>query len=256
MLKILSIDNISARAFRLVAPTRLGVVAFAPPRVVERETAAGRCDASLLPVACLESLAHLVEPVGEFGIACTGPVASVLLLTRMEPEVLLRHRIPIGVTTESCTSRLLVSTLFRMEFGRDPQLVESGGSPHAQLVIGDEALKRGASLDENWQAIDLCAWWYRLTGQPFVFARWTVRHGLSVAERDRVVDWLESNVCLSEYPSDARLRFGAENMPFENVAAAQTYYARLRNRLVPADLRSIQYFKAICKEQTQCTLIA
>lgn len=256
MLKILSVDNISARAFRLAAPAPWGVAAFASPRIVEAETAAGNCDASLLPVPCVESLAELVEPVGEFGIACTGPVSSVLLLSNVESETLARRSLPIGVTSESCTSRRLLRMLFRMEFGREPELVEPGHSPHARLVIGDKAYREGVSLEEGWRAVDLCEWWNALTGRPFVFARWTVRRGLSVAARDRILDWLEMNASLAESPFGAQLRFDPEQTPFVSVDAAKSYYANLRHRLSPADLEATRFFHDSCKESIECTLSA
>lgn len=256
MLKILSIDNISARAFRLVSPGPRGVIAYASPRMVERETAAGNCNASLLPVPCIASLAHLVEPVGDFGIACTGPVSSVLLLTRLKPEDLFLRRIPVGVTTESCTSRQLIRALFRIEFGREPLLVMPEQAPQAQLVIGDEALTRGASLGQGWQSIDLSEWWNTLTGRPFVFARWTIRRDQSPAAREHLLNWLETSATLAESPSGARLRFDPEQTPFPNIAAAEDYYAPLRHRLSPADLDATRYFLSVCKEHIDCTLTA
>lgn len=256
MLKILSIDNISARAFRLAAPAPWGVAAFATPRIVEAETAAGNCDASLLPVPCVESLAELVEPIGASGIACTGAVKSVLLLSRLEPEVLAGRGLPIAVTNESCTSRLLLRTLFRMEFGCEANIVEPGRSPLARMVIGDKAYRDSASLKDGWQATDLCQWWNALTGRPFVFARWTVRRGLGVAARDRISQWLETNLSLAESSAGARLRFDPEQTPIATINAAKSYYANIRHRLSLADLEAVRFFQASSKESVECTLTA
>ena len=56
MLRIVSIDNLSACAFRLLTPRPWGVAAFFPPARVHTLTQTESCDASLLPTACLAEL--------------------------------------------------------------------------------------------------------------------------------------------------------------------------------------------------------
>jgi chorismate dehydratase len=132
----------------------------------------GEADLGLLPVGyCVErpELA-LVENVG---IACRGPVRSILLLTRQSARECSR----IAVTTSSISSVALLSLLLEHWFKSEAELTPAAspvqalerGDADGALLIGDPALQ---AEEVSGRTYDLGEEWFRLTGLPFIFALW------------------------------------------------------------------------------------
>jgi len=137
------------------------LVVDTPSRLVERFER-GEVDVALLPVAAGETAG--LGRVGTLGIAAEGPVDSVLLFLRRPVEEVASLRLDPA----SRTSRELARLLLREVYGREPELVAVGPAD-AELVIGDDALMRGAGPEPR---LDLALEWLRWTGLPFVFAAW------------------------------------------------------------------------------------
>jgi len=224
------------------------------PRRLGEQAAAGRLDAALLASRDALALADRFRPLADLGIACRGPVTSVLLFSR-RPVRDLDGAI-VELTPESRTSRGLLRILMREAFGVCPRYVEAppGGdasfaahgdaqlapgdrcplpprdgffpSPRAdaRLVIGDAALTLRAS--GGWPfLLDLGAAWTDLTGLPFVYARWVVRCDLSPTLERRLA--AELGVRL-----DAPLVGLREALPRGlSEAVAREYLAGFRHRL-------------------------
>lgn len=243
MLRVASIDNLSASVFRLRTPRPWGVAAFFSPARVHTLTLTECCDASLLPTAGLRELSDRVEPLGAYGIACKGAVGSVVLQTCRPVEDLLGRGLPIGVTGQSKSSRRLFIQLCRMSYGRTPVLVQLDQSPYARMLIGNDAYRAASSPQPNETIIDLSEWWYRVTGRPFVFARWVVRRGLPVSARQRVQDWLEACVAESERAEGVARMAAMNHSLFETQSDASGYYANLHHRLTQDDVNAIDYFE-------------
>jgi chorismate dehydratase len=127
------------------------------PAALSQWLAEGRVDAALLPTA--EAIRGVGGgPIGRFGIACEGPVASVLAFHPVE--------------------------------GADPAAWRS--RPDAMtLCIGDAAMRRR----KGWTGgvLDLGRAWKEWTGLPFVFARWTARAGLPDADREALARTLDTS---------------------------------------------------------------
>jgi cyclic dehypoxanthinyl futalosine synthase len=155
----------------------------------------GRYDLALVPVA-----AYLDHPqwqvVPEIGIACRGPVDTVLLISQVPVDDIER----VHLDAASRTSVLLLRTLLAAR-GVHPEFVTA---PHgtgrdrvtardAALVIGDAAF---GLRDEFPVVLDLGAEWLSQTGLPMVFAFWAARPGVLTeahiaalqAARDRGMD--------------------------------------------------------------------
>ena len=131
------------------------------------------------------------EPVGPYGIACHGPVQSVLLFS-LKPIAALDNAV-VAVTEDTSTSFQLLRLLLERRYGVQVRAYERGGKDgDAWLVIGDAALremKRGRApfvydLGEEWQ---------RWQGLPFVFARWVIRRSLPDAEKERFHQVLDAS---------------------------------------------------------------
>ncbi len=143
-----------------------------------------------LDVALIPSVEYLREPryriVSDACIACRGPVLSVKLFSRVEPEQIGTLALDEG----SRTSAVLVQILLRERYGLAPELVPlplgadlDEAEADAVLLIGDRAIRSPAGRFEAvW---DLGDQWCRWAELPFVFAMW-------VARDDAQVDDLEN----------------------------------------------------------------
>lgn len=236
MIRIASIDNLSARTFRLETPDFAHSLRFETPARVHALMAAGHCDAALLPVASLPVLKGAIQTAGDFGIACTGPVRSVQLFSPTAIGELLSKGAPIYVTTKSKTSVALFDLLCRREHGESPNLTSSYSDASARLLIGDAAFEFAQRHGTGTHNIDLGGWWLAQTGLPFVFARWVVSNSLGASRKAQVVAWLErcATAVATEMGRESLLD-GLDYAP-EDRLALQVYYQRLRAHLSISDI--------------------
>ncbi|MBI2434555.1 MAG: hypothetical protein HYV26_16980 [Candidatus Hydrogenedentes bacterium] len=254
MTRIYTIDNLSAAAFTLAPPPASTALYFAAPSKVAEVFAAGACEAALLPTASLPKLGILADPL-PYGIACTGAVGSVLLLANMPLARLVLYREPVAITTKSATSRELFRLLCRQKWGKEPVLVEDTAAPAARLLIGNEAVSRGA-LDEFAFRYDLGEWWYRRMRLPFVFAQWVTRRGLSSRSRREIEHWIEHCASTAESATGQERLVRANLPPGWDPPAARRYYARLRPRLTHADVQGQALFLRLLREIAPCGKVA
>ena len=182
-LRIGIVDYLNSRplAWSFLAGRRIeGVEAsfLSPARVSER-LAAGKLDVGLIPTIELQRIEKL-SVIPDLCVAATREVRSVLLLCRVEPRAIRR----LALDENSRTSVALVTILLRDLYEIDPETVTVApnistmlDNADAALLIGDPAL----SVDRTqYRVLDLAAEWRRMTGRPFVFAVWAVRHGVDL----------------------------------------------------------------------------
>ena len=149
-----------------------------PPRNMADAMRRGQLDAGPLPIYEVLKLMPQVTPVGNYGVATMGPARSVLLFSQLACDELTGKT--VAVTSHTSTSvqllRILMADLWRVS---DVELAGPGQECDAKLLIGDEAMRFGraqsAERDRFRYVYDLGAEWLRLTGLPFVFARWVAR---------------------------------------------------------------------------------
>jgi predicted solute-binding protein len=144
---------------------------YATPSTLAKMLADGRIDAA--PVSSFACLAnpHL-SIVPEICIASNGPVTTVLMLSKVEPEAVRT----VAADTSSLSGRALLRIVLSENYGIEPEFVdcepkiEKMLSEHdAALIIGNPAMladKTGLHM------IDLGEEWLKLTGLPAVFAVW------------------------------------------------------------------------------------
>ena len=151
---------------------------------------AGALDVS--PISSIEYAAHADELVllPDLCIASDGPVASVLLATRLPPQR-LDGRV-VALDPSSATSHALVKLVlwerYRVHprFEPRPQSALDGLAADAALVIGDPALRARFSPGD-WQLLDLGQEWKTLTGCRMVYAVWAARREFA-AGRPRALE--------------------------------------------------------------------
>ncbi len=154
---------------------------------------AGEVDMGLVPCAELDRLGMGFLP--GLGIACEGPVRSILLISKT-PFAKIRT---LAVDSSSRTSVALTRILLAEKYGcrpalepHAPQLAEMLARCDAALIIGDPALR----IDPEalpWATLDLGAEWVAWSGLPMVFAVWAGRPEALTPEVERVFqaswDW-------------------------------------------------------------------
>ncbi len=151
-------------------------LSFSIPSECARQVENGQVDIGLVPVA--EIARQGLETVPGVGIACFGPVRSILLFSRVP----WREVRTLAADASSRTSVQLARVILAERFGITPQITEQEpalGSmlswADAALVIGDPALRLNPEgLPYEW--LDLGDEWKKLTSLPMVFAAWAGKH--------------------------------------------------------------------------------
>lgn len=151
-------------------------VTFSIPSECARQIETRQLDIGLVPVA--EIARQVLEIVPAVGIACFGPVRSILLFSRVPwPKVQT-----VAADASSRTSVQLARVILAERFGVMPQITEHEpllanmlAEADAALVIGDPAL-RLEPQNLPYEHLDLGEEWKRLTGLPMVFAAWAGKH--------------------------------------------------------------------------------
>jgi chorismate dehydratase len=145
---------------------------FALPSACADQLASGEADIGIVPVIEIprQQLDYFRSP----GIACHGPVRSILLISKVPPA---RIR-TLAADSASRTSVMLARVILAEKYGVEPRLISRPadlasmlGDADAALVIGDPALL----LDPKtlpFETLDLGGEWTALTNLPMVFAVW------------------------------------------------------------------------------------
>jgi chorismate dehydratase len=90
----------------------------------------------------------------------------------------------VGITGETSTSVELLRVLLALRYEVEPAAWVAAEEPcDAQLLIGDQAIRRVAGGPAATHVTDLGLEWRDWTGLPFVFARWAVASRLPLRER-------------------------------------------------------------------------
>jgi chorismate dehydratase len=132
----------------------------------------GEADIGLIPVATLPLLNNW-RIIGNYGIACNGPVASVCLFS----DVPISEIKEVYLDYQSRTSVMLLKILMQEYWNQEVKFIPAGSEEFlnkikgttAGLVIGDRALEQRKNSKFIY---DLGEAWKEHTGLPFVFAAW------------------------------------------------------------------------------------
>jgi len=157
---------------------------FELPAVCADRIAAREADIGIVP--SYELLRQDLEIVRGTGIACHGPVRSILLLSS-RPASQIRT---LAADTSSRTSVQLARVILDERYGAAPELIPMPPDVEAMLcradaalIIGDPALH--TALDAAPHVYDLGAEWLEMTGVPMVFAVWAGHRGVVTANVER-----------------------------------------------------------------------
>jgi predicted solute-binding protein len=157
-------------------------VDFRLPSACADQMASGAADIGIVP--SFELSRQDLEIIPGAGIACRGPVRSILLVSR-RPAAEIRT---LAVDSSSRTSVQLARVILERRYGAEytaiphpPDLDAMLRVADAALIIGDPALR----LDPArlpYEVHDLGGEWVEMTGLPMVFAVWAARKGIVTPE--------------------------------------------------------------------------
>ncbi len=148
---------------------------FATPAECADRLAAGQCDVGIVPA--VELLRRKLTVIRGAGIACRGPVRSILLVSKKPFAEMGR----LAADSASRTSVALARLILSRRYAADPELLPAPADldrmleqADGALLIGDPALR----LDVEalpYRVLDLGKEWFEWTGLPMVFAVWAGR---------------------------------------------------------------------------------
>jgi predicted solute-binding protein len=148
---------------------------FQIPAACADQVASGAADIGIIP--SFELTRQNLEIIPGAGIACHGPVRSILLISA-KPAGEIRR---LAVDSSSRTSVQLARVILERRFGAEPELIAHAPDldamlriADAALIIGDPALRIEPSR-LPYHVYDLGKEWVEWTGLPFVFAVWAGR---------------------------------------------------------------------------------
>ena len=164
-----------------------GKVEFDHPSDLCQQLAKGQLDVAL--VSSFEFLRNpIYRIVDDVSISSDGPVYSVVVAYRGAFSDIEEIELDPASKTAVNLLRCLLA-----ELGLTPRLSggtsEDAGLHRARLIIGDQAISFRQNHAGEFQFWDLGEQWKKLTGLPFVYALWLIRHEVpdakSIAQRLR-----------------------------------------------------------------------
>jgi predicted solute-binding protein len=214
-------------------------LSFSVPAECADRLARGTADIGLVPCAELDRLG--LEFIPSVGIACRGPVRSILLISKVEPGSIRT----LAADSSSRTSVMLTRAILADGYGCRPTILSLPPDLQAMLeradaalIIGDPAL----ALDPPtlpYHVLDLGGEWVSLTGLPMVFAVWAGRPAVITPEvGDVFLDSYRFGASrLNEMLGDAARRGIPEDL-------ARSYLTQhISFELGPAELRGLELFR-------------
>jgi predicted solute-binding protein len=152
-------------------------LSFAIPSICADRVAHGEADVGLVPVYEVGRLG--LDYIPSLGVACHGPVRSILLIARVPFQQIRTLAVDVG----SRTSVQLARIVLKRRYDVDPLLVPMRPdvtgmleTADAALVIGDAALSLDPS-ELGYACLDLGEEWVDLSELPMVFAVWAGHPG-------------------------------------------------------------------------------
>jgi predicted solute-binding protein len=148
---------------------------YALPSECADQLASGDADIGIVPV--IEIARQKLDYFRSTGIACRGPVRSILLVSKVPVREIKTLATDNGSRTSVVLSRIILGEKYGVQpklISRRAELAPMLGEADAALVIGDPALHLDpATLP--FETLDLGSEWNQLTGLPMIFALWAGR---------------------------------------------------------------------------------
>ena len=135
----------------------------------------GAADIGIVP--SIEAARQGLAIIPGAGIACHGPVRSILLVTKVHPSRIRTLALDASSRSSAMLARIVLSRRYAVEpraVSMPPDLPAMLQAADAALVIGDPALRLEPDR-LGLATLDLGGEWFAMTGLPMVFAVWAAR---------------------------------------------------------------------------------
>lgn len=201
-------------------------------------------DIGLLPCAELDRLG--LDFLPELGIACEGPVRSILLISRRPFEDIRTLAVDSSSRTSVALSRIILAECYGCRpvvTPHAPSLDEMLVENDAALIIGDPALRLDPEM-LPYRTLDLGAKWVAWSGLPMVFAVWAGRREFLTEEAAEAFrgsyEWGREHV-------DEMVERAAAERGFDK-ALARNYFTRyITYPLGPRHLEGLALFRKLVR---------
>jgi chorismate dehydratase len=157
-------------------------LSFAVPAECADRLASGLADIGIVPAVELNR--QKLGIIRGAGIACHGPVRSILLISKVPFGEIRRLATDNTSRTSAMLSRIILARKYGVEpevRSEAPQLASMLEHSDAALIIGDSALVLNPA-ELPFHTLDLGAEWVEMTGLPMVFAVWAARAGFTTQD--------------------------------------------------------------------------
>ena len=206
--------------------------------------ASGEADIGLVPSAELDRLGLDFFP--DVGIACEGPVRSILLVSRVPADSIRTLAVDSGSRTSVALARIILGERYRCfpeVFAHEPVLDRMLAQADAALVIGDPALRLEPG-EPGMMTLDLGEEWVRWTGLPMVFAVWAGRsEKLGGQAREAFIrSWQWGRDHIEEI-----IRQAADERGFPEPLAREYLTRHIQYNLGPEHLEGLTKFRALAR---------
>jgi predicted solute-binding protein len=145
----------------------------------------GAAAIGLVPCAEVDRLG--LDYIPELGIACEGPVRSILLISKVSYGQIRTLAVDSGSRSSVALARILLAERYGYQprfVAMAPDLDSMLAECDAALIIGDPALQ----IEPNqlpYSTLDLGGEWVEWTGLPMVFAVWAGKRGVFTPDISR-----------------------------------------------------------------------
>jgi chorismate dehydratase len=212
---------------------------FRVPSECADALASGAADIGIVP--SFELTRQDLDILRGAGIACHGPVRSILLVAA-KPLGEVRT---LAADSSSRTSVELARIILDRKYGVRPKLLPHApdldamlGAADAALIIGDPALRIDpASLP--YEVRDLGADWVEMTGYPMVFAVWAARKGVA---NESIAQAFRDSCRFGLERIDEIVEAEAERRGFAPELARQYLTRHIVHELGPRDYQGMRLF--------------
>jgi predicted solute-binding protein len=218
---------------------------FRIPSGCADDLAAGAADIGLVP--SFELTRQDLEVIPGLGIACRGPVRSILLISsRPAPEIRT-----VAADSSSRTSVELVRIVLERRYGAAPVSISHPPDLEAMLRIADAALVIGdpaLRIDPArlpYYVYDLGGEWVEMTGLPMVFAVWAGRRGVVTPE---VVEALRESGRYGLARIDEIVAAEAPRRGFPPEFVEEYLTRRIVNELGPREYQGMDLFLSYARQ--------
>ena len=220
---------------------------FRIPAGCADQLASGAADIGIVPT--FELARQDLEILPGTGIACHGPVRSILLISRCPANEIRTVAMDSSSRTSVQLARIILAARYGVEPASIPHKPELDPMLHAAdaaLVIGDPALHIDpAALPSTFHVYDLGAEWVELTGLPMVFAVWAARRPAVTPE---VIDAFRESCRYGRERMDEIVASESAPRNFPRELVRRYLTANIVHELGPDDYRGMRRFLEMAAE--------